>query len=340
MLKIITKHLFGNFHLTLQSIAYYEYSKMKRRVLASIKSSIYPWLKSVGLSHPLVFFCMALVNHFLSLAIMRLIPVMILIFLGCGCSSLTSKRQIKSELWKNSLGMSFAKVPVVSLHQPHEASASSVLFAIDETPASHVHTFRSETGTIISGLDQKHKPARWISWTEAKAFCDWLTKKERASGILRSDQHYRLPSDHEWSCAVGIGHLESDSDIPEGKNQKVLAIYPWGKEWPPPAFAGNLAGMESSRYLPENHILGFRDRFRGNQIGSRTSTQNRLGIYDLSGNLWEWCEDRFRPNQDWRVLRGGSWMTARAETLLSSHRTHDPENYRSDSVGFRCVLDP
>jgi formylglycine-generating enzyme required for sulfatase activity len=55
--------------------------------------------------------------------------------------------------------------------------------------------------------------------------------------------------------------------------------------------------------------------------------------------LWEWCEDLYRPGTNWRVLRGGAWTSRRSETMASSHRTHDPDSYRSDSVGFRCVLE-
>ncbi|HKB89622.1 MAG TPA: SUMF1/EgtB/PvdO family nonheme iron enzyme [Opitutaceae bacterium] len=43
-----------------------------------------------------------------------------------------------------------------------------------------------------------------VSWDDAKAFCEWLTKQERGSGALPEGMHYRLPTDEEWSVAVGL----------------------------------------------------------------------------------------------------------------------------------------
>ena len=44
-----------------------------------------------------------------------------------------------------------------------------------------------------------------VSWNDTQAFCAWLTKKERAEGKITADQSYRLPTDAEWSVAVGLG---------------------------------------------------------------------------------------------------------------------------------------
>jgi hypothetical protein len=59
--------------------------------------------------------------------------------------------------------------------------------------------------------------------------------------MLPSGRFYRLPTDAEWSAAVGLQGEEGDN--PKEKNRKVM-LYPWGKEWPPPKGAGNYAGEE------------------------------------------------------------------------------------------------
>ena len=158
-------------------------------------------------------------------------------------------------------------------------------------------------------------------------------------GYDPATQRYRLPTDHEWSCAVGIGQWEDDTASPQSKNNRLPDRYPWGTEWPPPTGAGNLCGTESKSAFPENYIAGYQDRSVSRSLTSPASKPNALGLYDLSGNVWEWCEDNFQGGTKDRVLRGGSWKSVRRETLLSAHRTFDPEHYRSDSVGFRCVLD-
>ncbi len=49
-------------------------------------------------------------------------------------------------------------------------------------------------------------PVVGVSWEDANQFCAWLTKKERSEGTLATFQSYRLPTDREWSRAVGIEH--------------------------------------------------------------------------------------------------------------------------------------
>lgn len=65
---------------------------------------------------------------------------------------------------------------------------------------------------------------------------------------------------------------------------------------------------------------------------------NPFGLYDLGGNVWEWCEDRYHPEMDFRVVRGGSWFNQEPRHLLSSARDHHLPGYRYDCYGFRVVL--
>ena len=76
-----------------------------------------------------------------------------------------------------------------------------------------------------------------VSWKDANAFCAWLTKKEMAEGKIKAGQKYRLPTDAEWSVAVGLG--KEKGNTPEAKDGGIKDVYPWGKEWPPPVGAGN-----------------------------------------------------------------------------------------------------
>jgi len=62
------------------------------------------------------------------------------------------------------------------------------------------------------------------------------------------------------------------------------------------------------------------------------------GLYDLGGNVWEWCEDFYDGQSGARVLRGGSWNGLVRDLLLSSYRDCLPADDRDGNVGFRLVL--
>ena len=66
---------------------------------------------------------------------------------------------------------------------------------------------------------------------------------------------------------------------------------------------------------------------------------NDLGIYDLGGNVWEWCKDKYDADSASRVLRGGSSYPYDRDYLLWSFRLpHDPD-FRLVNFGFRCVVE-
>ena len=179
------------------------------------------------------------------------------------------------------------------------------------------------------------RPVTMVTWEDARRFCRWLTETEQKAGVISPEQSYRLPTDAEWSKAVG---LDKESGArPMDKNMKIKAVYPWGKQWPPPSGAGNFADRTArSRFKAFGAIGGFDDGFATTSpVGSFRA--NHYGLYDMAGNVWQWCEDWFDAEHKVHVLRGGSWRTYDSDRLLSSHRATAPDS-RDDSAGFRCVL--
>ena len=163
-----------------------------------------------------------------------------------------------------------------------------------------------------------------VSWNDAMAFCRWLTEKEQKAGKLKENQRYRLPTDAEWSLAVGL--KDEKGATPKDKDEKIPGVYPWGRQWPPPKGAGNFAGSLGVDNFEETAPVG-------------SFKLNEQGFYDLSGNVWEWCDDSYDGRSDNRVLRGGSWSVGVSRYLLSSCRNHYyVPGDRSAYYGFRVMV--
>jgi formylglycine-generating enzyme required for sulfatase activity len=161
-------------------------------------------------------------------------------------------------------------------------------------------------------------PVANVSWDDAQAFCQWLSKKESKT--------YRLPTDHEWSVAVGIGDREDSKARPSDKDMKIKDVYSWGTQWPPPKGAGNYGSIDG--YSDVHSIFA--------PVGSYYA--NELGIYDLGGNVYEWCADICDVLSASRVLRGASWDYNAPNDLLASNRLILDQTSRYLDYGFRVVV--
>ena len=243
---------------------------------------------------------------------------------GCGTTKLTPPKA-----FTNTLGMKF--VPV---------SGTEVAFCIWETRVKDYAEYAAANagvdaswasfgldpaigsdGTVFKQADTH--PVVMVSWEDANAFCAWLTKKELAEGKIKAGQKYRLPTDAEWSVAVGLG--KEKGNTPQEKSRGIKDVYPWGKGYPPPKEAGNY-----------NKSLKVDNFVYTSPVGSFAA--NKLGLHDMGGNVWEWCEDWYRSGNSYRVLRGASWNYYYPVDLLSSFRLNFTPGGGYYSIGFRCVL--
>lgn len=209
---------------------------------------------------------------------------------------------------------------------------ASVLFATHETTLEEWQTFLADSKhdwsykpNFNQGVDH---PVVGITLQDAKLFCAWLTDKERAEKKINVAQSYRLPTRAEWDAAVELLRTRKP-DLTVDEKVQDERTFPWGLRWPPPPKAGNFA---------ENEIPGYEDGFPfTSPVGQFTPSGD--GLYDLAGNVWEWCWDpEIRAEQE-GVLRGGSWAYFRAECLVSSYIYRVPAELRMPTIGFRCVFE-
>ena len=225
----------------------------------------------------------------------------------------------------NSLGMRF--VPV-----------GGVQFGVHLTTRKNFEAFATATGLKSEAWrnpgfkqDPDH-PVVNVTWREAEAFCKWLTDKERKAGLLKANESYRLPTDLEWSKAVGLA-AEAGA-TPEERDMGVQDVYPWGTQWPPPAGAGNYAGEETQTEIP---IPNYNDGYPNTSPVGKFRI-NALGLYDMGGNVWQWVSDFWNSENRAKTLRGGSWYNGAIPlSLLSSCRISSSPETLHDTYGFRVV---
>ena len=242
-------------------------------------------------------------------------------------ASCSSELKPVDQSFLNSLGLEFVPVPGLS-----------VWVCRTETRVKDYALFLRETGHCWPGpgfAQTAQHPAVNVSWLDAKAFCDWLSQPE--------GRRYRLPTDAEWSVLGGVRPLERVGIAPKDQPPQPER-HPWGNR-PLSAGDGNLCDetfgkSEFGEGYEARWLSGYNDGYSTTAPVARFRPDAH-GIYDLAGNVWEWCEDWYDPPaRTLKVLRGASWRTGNPERHWSSYRGPDPPSCRLDSAGFRLVLEP
>ena len=154
-------------------------------------------------------------------------------------------------------------------------------------------------------------PVEGVSWEDTQVFLSRLNEKTGMS--------YRLPTEAEWEYAARGG-------------QKALGYKYAGSDW-----------LHAVAWFEENAEA------RTHPVGSRNP--NELGLYDMSGNVWEWCQDWYHydtyrmgqkdnpegpRNGDYRVVRGGSWFFL-PDSMRCSSRDYGTPEMQYGNIGLRLV---
>ncbi len=185
----------------------------------------------------------------------------------------------------------------------------------------------------VPGKATGRHPVEQVSWDDAVMFCNKLSAKEGLPAYyaldgdpvsMRGGTGYRLPTEAEWEYACRGG--------PEG-----TGVY---------SFGGDPAKLSDHAWFTDNSAG------KTHPVGGKTP--NAWGLYDMHGNVWEWCWDEYAadyygqsPVDDpsgpsrarGRVFRGGCWNDT-AESCQSATRGGEDPAHRNDDLGFRVARFP
>ncbi|WP_428966996.1 formylglycine-generating enzyme family protein [Micromonospora fluostatini] len=202
--------------------------------------------------------------------------------------------------------------------------ASFHLAAVPTTQAQYA----AVTGARPSAARGEHLPVECVSWPDTVRYCNALSRRE---GLTPA---YRIGD----GTGRGLGGETGD----DGDDTVVVAWNPAADGYRLPTEAewehACRAGTTGPRYGPLDEIAWYRDNSaeRSHEVGGRRP--NEWGLYDLLGNVWEWCWDVYDPEVygTYRVLRGGGWFDEHWSCRASVRRRSHP-TYQIDDLGFRVA---
>lgn len=200
---------------------------------------------------------------------------------------------------------------------PHRVRVDEFYLAVTETTNAQYERFLKASGHQPplywqdQNLNGPNQPVVGVSWDDAVAFCHWLTQ---VTGVP-----HNLPTEAQWEAAARGGRTGQS--------------YPWGAEAPD---AGGIyrANLRHDRTAKDGFLFTA-------PVGSFPA--NGYGLFDMAGNVSEWCLDQYTPACSGpfkpgllRLLKGGSWFS-QARDLRSAARQSAPPGYADGYIGFRVV---
>ncbi|HID23254.1 MAG TPA: hypothetical protein EYP14_12745 [Planctomycetaceae bacterium] len=277
----------------------------------------------------------------LSRATVRFLLAALAVALAAGCQRAErqgrKERLVQPEVITTASGFEMVRLPagifVMGGKGDDERPAHEVVldeFLIDRFEVTQEQYIKL-MGTNPAKFKGSKRPVEMISWTDAAMFCNVRSEAEGLEPCYREDatcnlnaNGYRLPTEAEWEYACRAG---STGDYCFGNDRRLLADYAWYK--------GNSGG--------ETHPVGVKK-------------PNAWSIYDMHGNVAEWCNDIYEANYYARsprrnprgpeqgrmyVVRGGSWASS-AEACRCAYRAADNPGFTDacfprETIGFRCV---
>lgn len=200
-----------------------------------------------------------------------------------------------------------------SVEIQHSVTIQTFWISDHEVTQSEYQSIMSSNPSFYIGSD---RPVEKVDWNSAVAYCQILTKRERLAGRIKSNQTFRLPTEAEWEYAAR-------------------------------------AGNPSARYGELNTIAWWKNNSNNQTHIVKQKTPNPWGLYDMLGNVEEWCSDWYGPYSDAasvnptgpltgtrRVYRGGSFKSD-SENLRAASRNNlggDQPYSLGVNLGFRVVL--
>jgi formylglycine-generating enzyme required for sulfatase activity len=181
-------------------------------------------------------------------------------------------------------------------------------------------------------------PVEQVSWNDAKAFCQKLSQMTGKS--------YQLPSEAQWEYACRAESPRTGVPLSKGDI---------GGSGEVPLFKGDIGGSkwcfgDNESLLKDYAWYGANSSSQTHPVGEKKP--NNWGLYDMHGNVWEWCEDDFVDSYEntprdgtahrqkpmiYIVLRGGSW-DFNPNVCRSAFRSFNTRAFRSNSFGFRVIF--
>jgi formylglycine-generating enzyme required for sulfatase activity len=236
--------------------------------------------------------------------------------------------------YTNSLGMEFVLVPrgrawlgggdeepgdreVVFAHDfylgKYEVTQEEWEKVMGTTPSNFSRNgSRKEWVKHIPDAFLRRFPVEGVSWDDTQVFLELLNQSEKQEGWV-----YRLPREVEWEYACRGG--------PVDRSESVFDFY---LEKP-----SNVLQPDQATFVSERGVG------RPFKVGSYRP--NRLGLYDMHGNVWEWCEDsvKGRDGTQWRVYKGGGFNDDAADCRAAGRHTNNP-GLRNLTLGLRVARVP